>query len=161
MQRQAYEQMVSRIDRAEYNEDDLIEISAPLNLPYYTDWQDFERRDGQVTINGVVYNYVARKYTNNVMVYKCIRNEKQQHINDVKKHIDDITFSIPLQSKQKKQAASLFSSLGEYDNAGCLYNCTAPASGPAPGVLRTALTSARFGVIPFLFTGLSWQTGQL
>jgi hypothetical protein len=72
--------------------------------------------------------YVARKYTNNVMVYKCIRNEKQQHINDVKKHIDDITFSAPLQSKHKKQAASLFSSLGEYDTAGCAYNCTAPAS---------------------------------
>jgi hypothetical protein len=115
-QQQAYRQMVTRIDRAEYDEKDLIEISAPLELPYYTDWQDFERCDGQVQLNGVSYNYVARKYASNVMIYKCIPNHQQQAVKEGKKNADQIAFADASGKQQKKPARIAYTGLGEYDH---------------------------------------------
>jgi hypothetical protein len=111
MENKANNQMIARLDNNEYNEAELIEISAPLNLPYFTNWQHFERCDGQVTINGTVYNYVARKYVNNVMIYKCIPNKAQQNIISAKKQIDHITFNDVENNKSKKTNSPLSSFL--------------------------------------------------
>jgi hypothetical protein len=67
-------QMVDRIDRSEYNDNDLIEVKVPVNLPYQTNWQDFERYDGEIQIAGVHYNYVKRKLQNDTLILMCIPN---------------------------------------------------------------------------------------
>jgi hypothetical protein len=115
----ANRQMITRLDNNEYNESELIEISAPLDLPYFTNWQHFERCDGQVTINGTVYNYVARKYVNNVMTYKCIPNKAQQNIITAKKQIDHNAFSDAETGKSKKPGSPLssyFKNMPDYDD---------------------------------------------
>ncbi len=66
--------MVARIDRSEYNDNDLIEVKVPVNLPYQTNWQDFERYDGEIQIAGVHYNYVKRKLQNDTLILMCIPN---------------------------------------------------------------------------------------
>jgi hypothetical protein len=68
------DQMVARIDRAEYNDKDLIEVKVPVNLPYQTNWQEFERYDGEIQIAGVHYNYVKRKLQNDTLILMCIPN---------------------------------------------------------------------------------------
>lgn len=67
-------QMVARIDRSDYNDKDLIEIKVPVNLPYQTNWEDFERYDGEIQIAGVHYNYVKRKLQNDTLILMCIPN---------------------------------------------------------------------------------------
>jgi hypothetical protein len=67
-------QMVARIDRLEYNDQDLIEVKVPVNLPYQTNWQEFERYDGEIQIAGVHYNYVKRKLQNDTLILMCIPN---------------------------------------------------------------------------------------
>jgi hypothetical protein len=119
MEGKANRQMITRLDNNEYNESELIEISAPLDLPYFTNWQHFERCDGQVTINGTVYNYVARKYVNNVMTYKCIPNKAQQNIITAKKQIDHNAFSDIANGKSKKSdspLSSYFKNMPDYDD---------------------------------------------
>jgi hypothetical protein len=119
MENKANRQMITRLDNNEYNESELIEISAPLHLPYFTNWQHFERCDGQVTINGTIYNYVARKYVNNVMTYKCIPNKAQQNIITAKKQIDHNAFSNAETGKSKKPGSPLsnyFKNMPDYDD---------------------------------------------
>jgi len=67
-------QMVAKIDRSEYDDKDLIEVKVPVNLPYQTNWQDFERYDGEIQIAGVHYNYVKRKLQNDTLILMCIPN---------------------------------------------------------------------------------------
>jgi hypothetical protein len=115
----ANEQLIARLDEKAYNEADLIELSAPLNLPWFTNWQHFERCDGQITINGTVYNYVARKYVNNVMIYKCIPNRAVQHILTTQKQVDQLAWGDPATNPpghNKSPLSSYFKSLAEYDN---------------------------------------------
>jgi hypothetical protein len=66
--------VVARIDRAKYNDKDLIEVKVPVNLPYQTNWQEFERYDGEIQIAGVHYNYVKRKLQNDTLILMCIPN---------------------------------------------------------------------------------------
>jgi hypothetical protein len=119
MENKAHQQMVTRLDNNQYNESELIELSAPLNLPYFTNWQSFERCDGQITINGIAYNYVARKYQNNVMIYKCIPNRAKQNVITAKKQIDQLAFGGLATEKPQKDNYPLgqyFKDLGDYDD---------------------------------------------
>jgi hypothetical protein len=67
-------QMVAKLDRSDYDDKDLIEVKVPVNLPYQTNWQDFERYDGEIQIAGVHYNYVKRKLQNDTLILMCIPN---------------------------------------------------------------------------------------
>ncbi len=111
--------MIAKLDNHQYNEHELIEIKVPLNLPYFINWENFERCDGQVEFNGTTYNYVARKYSNNEMIYRCIPNREHDHINTAKKAIDNLVFSDTKDAKEKKPASPLsnyFKTLSEYDD---------------------------------------------
>lgn len=70
----------ARLDKNDFNETSLIEIKVPLNLPYQTDWSDFERYDGEVTLDGQHYKYVKRKVQDGMLVLKCIANENKHRI---------------------------------------------------------------------------------
>ena len=61
-QQKAENTLVARLDRHDYDDDQLVSIKVPLTtLDYYNSSTSFERVDGQVDINGVHYNYVKRR----------------------------------------------------------------------------------------------------
>jgi hypothetical protein len=135
-QQQANAALIAQLDQAAYNENELIEISAPLDLPYYTDWQDFERCDGQITVKGVLYNYVARKYTNNVMVYKCIANKEAQKIKDATRQADKDALSATAGTRHKKSSSNhsvILKLLPEYENDCYRFSCSAATANIAAG----------------------------
>jgi hypothetical protein len=68
------------LDNNDYNEASLIELKVPLNLPYQIDWSDFERYDGNVTVDGQHYKYVKRKVQDGMLVVKCIPDENKHRI---------------------------------------------------------------------------------
>jgi hypothetical protein len=72
--------MVAKIDRSDYDDKDLVEVKVPVNLPYQTNWQDFERYDGEIQIAGVHYNYVKRKLQNDTLILMCIPNAEKMKL---------------------------------------------------------------------------------
>lgn len=66
--------MENRLDQNLYEEKDLIELKVPVNLPYHSNWQDFERYDGEISIAGVNYSYVKRKLQNDTLILLAIPN---------------------------------------------------------------------------------------
>lgn len=80
MEEAAGERMISRIDRQHYNDQDLLEIRVPVNLPYQTSWSDFERYDGEITLQGVHYNYVKRKLHNDTLILLCLPNTEKTKV---------------------------------------------------------------------------------
>ena len=82
IEHRADQQLVSKIDRLDFNEDQLVTIKVPLNLPYQQNWSEFERYDGNVTVGGVQYKYVMRKVYNDSLILKCIPNESKKRIDN-------------------------------------------------------------------------------
>ena len=70
--------MVAQLDRNDYDENQLIQIRVPINLPYHNDWQEFERYDGEIEIDGIHYRYVKRKVENGELVLLCLPDESRQ-----------------------------------------------------------------------------------
>ena len=79
-QQHADAKLEAQLDINNYNEASLIELKVPLNLPYQTDWEDFERYDGEVTVDGQHYKYVKRKVQDGMLIVKCIPNEDKHRI---------------------------------------------------------------------------------
>lgn len=73
-------QLEARIDQQHFDEADLLEISVPLDLPYHADWQDFERFDGEVEVDGVHYKYVKRRVYQGKLILLCLPNTARMHI---------------------------------------------------------------------------------
>lgn len=112
LQDHASAQLQSKLDNNDYNEASLVELRVPLNMPYITDWDDFETYEGETQINGVHYKYVKRKVENGELVLLCIPNQQKTQlqtaqqdffkmVNDLqqtagKKHSKDHSIKIPL-----------------------------------------------------------------
>lgn len=74
LQEQSEQQLITSLDKNEYNDADLVTIKVPITLPYFKSWSDFERYDGSIEIDGQHYNYVKRKVCNDTLVLLCIPN---------------------------------------------------------------------------------------
>ena len=68
------QQVLLRLDSEGYSDAELSEIKVPLGLPYLTYRKSFERVNGEIVINGVHYNYVKRKISNDTLYLQCLPN---------------------------------------------------------------------------------------
>lgn len=88
------QQFATHIDQQAYQERDLITLKVPLSLPYYSDTHDFERVDGEVTFNGIIYKYIKRKIEGGELVLICLPNDEKTNIltakNDFFKSLNDL-----------------------------------------------------------------------
>lgn len=77
--------IIEQLDQHSYDEEDLITMKVPLNLAYLSNnWQEFERFDGSIEIDGTHYNYVKRKVYNDTLILLCIPNIPKNKLNDAK-----------------------------------------------------------------------------
>jgi len=83
-EQKATENLVAMIDQNNYDESDLISIKTPVNLPYYANNAKFERVDGEMVINGVVYQYVERRVFNDSIEIKVLPNQDRLHIKNAR-----------------------------------------------------------------------------
>ncbi|RFM25925.1 hypothetical protein [Deminuibacter soli] len=77
---QAARQFEAAIDHSQYNNEDLITISVPISMPYQVEQSEFERVDGEITLNGKVYKYVQRKVADGMLILQCLPDERSTHI---------------------------------------------------------------------------------
>ena len=112
IEHQANQDLAAKIDRLEFSEQDLVTIKVPLNLPYQQNWEEFERYDGDVTVDGVHYKYVMRRIYNDSLVLKCIPNETKQQLKNAERQYFQLVNDLDHQGQQQeKSKVSFFKNL--------------------------------------------------
>jgi len=103
--------MVATLDQNNYTDADLISIKVPgTHLSSYVNSKEFQRVDGKIEINGVQYNYVKRRFSEDSLELMCIRNKTATSIQTAKneffKLVNDLQH--PGQSKKSDQHSYSF-----------------------------------------------------
>ena len=84
LQQKANKELVAKLDNNQYNDADLITLTVPLSMPYLTDSKDFERKDGEIKIDGKIYHYVKQKVFNGELILKCLPDEQKMNLQTAK-----------------------------------------------------------------------------
>jgi PBP1b-binding outer membrane lipoprotein LpoB len=111
LQDHADKTMVANLDQNKYTDADLISIKVPAtHLSSYVNSKEFQRIDGKIEIEGVLYNYVKRRFSEDSLELLCIPNKTATSIqtarNEFFKLVNDLQH--PGQSKKSDQHSSSF-----------------------------------------------------
>lgn len=90
------------IEANEYDESHLISIKTPIHLPYYANNPNFERIDGEVVINGIIYQYVQRRVFNDSLEIRVLPNNDRLHIKNAREDFYKLAQNIQDDGNQKK-----------------------------------------------------------
>ena len=93
-------QLESSLDNNYYDNENLVTIKHRVILPYYTNSKIFQRVNGEVNFNGVIYKYVKCRIYKDSLEMLCIphiakmkiKNSKQEFfklVNDLQQASDD------------------------------------------------------------------------
>ena len=99
--------MEQKLDRFDYNEDELVSIKTKLHLPYYASSPVFERTYGSVTIDDVVYEYVQRRVFNDTLELLCLPNNAKTKLQDIKNELTGSTADGKASVPVKKASSTL------------------------------------------------------
>ncbi|HVX50229.1 MAG TPA: hypothetical protein VHB48_08720 [Chitinophagaceae bacterium] len=118
-QMQADARVEASLDNSNYNERDLVTIKIPISLPYQTNWKDFERVDGEVTLDGKLYKYVKRKVQDGQLILLCLPDENKMHLQTARDDFFKMANDLNTTSSSKKPggaetAKSMFSDYDKY-----------------------------------------------
>ena len=103
--------MVANLDQNNYTDAELISIKVPAtHLSSYVNTKEFQRVDGKIEIEGVQYNYVKRRFSEDSLELLCIPNKTATRIQTAKneffKLVNDLQH--PGQSKKSDQHSSSY-----------------------------------------------------
>lgn len=118
MQDKVSDQLEARLDKNLYDDSQLVELKIPMHLPYQTNWSSYQRYEGEIEVDGMMYKYVKRKVADDTLYLMCIPNTKKMHLETAKD--DFFKMSNDLQTNNSKKSGDSktisFKSLqGEYD----------------------------------------------
>lgn len=102
----AAENFIAIIEEEKYNEADLITLKTPVNLPYYANNAKFERVDGEMVVNGIVYQYVERRVYNDSIEIKVLANQDRLHIKNAREDFYKLAQDLQKNSEDKKSTPS-------------------------------------------------------
>jgi len=126
LQQKSDARLEARLDKNNYNESELIELKIPIHLPYQTSWTEFERYDGEVQLNGILYKYVKRKVTNDTLVLLCIPNHQKMELqtakNDFFKNTNDLAQNNNSKKSDNSKTISFKKLMSEYDEQSFGFN---------------------------------------
>ena len=71
-------------DNELYEDAHLVELKIAMNIPYQTNRPVYERVDGEIKVEGVLYKYVKRKVANDTLYLMCLPNTKKMHLETAK-----------------------------------------------------------------------------
>lgn len=110
------------IESEGYDENKLLEIRVPLNVPYLANTiSEFERIYGEIEIRGIHYKYVKRKVEEGVLVLLCLPNEKKTKIKNSRieffKIVNDIHTANEGKTKSQSKCKSFTAEYTPENNA--------------------------------------------
>lgn len=118
LQERATQQVQAQIDEGGYEQTALLEMSVSLDLPYTTNWTDWEKMEGDVQIDGIHYRYVERKLADGRMYVRCLPNTPKQNVLNARDAFFKMAYDINKQTENKKSSGVFVSNyIGDYDDA--------------------------------------------
>jgi hypothetical protein len=108
------QQITKQIYDNKINSAKLFEIKVPVNLPYITDWKDYEQIEGQIQLNGTYYNYVRLKMAHDTMSLICIPNTVKTNLAKANIIMAKDMSDVPLSKKGQDNTSSL--KKGSFEN---------------------------------------------
>ena len=94
-------QLEAQLDRNQYKDEDLVTLKIPLHIPYQLNESQFERIDGEITLDGKLYKYVKRKVSEGNLILLCIPDVQKMTLKKAK-----TGFGTPAAPVQKKITVS-------------------------------------------------------
>ncbi len=117
--------MEARLDAREYNEEDLVEMKIPINLPYQNNWKNYERYDGEISFKGRQYKYVKRKITNDTLYILVAPNKAKENIKKAQLGYFKSTNDVGATAKEKKAVNVLKIFSPEFRELNSIWNLSA------------------------------------
>ncbi len=71
--------LVERLDKQEYLDDETVTLRIPMSLPYHLD-SEYERVDGEIEHNGDFYRLVKQKLQKDTLYIVCIKDYDSKRI---------------------------------------------------------------------------------
>jgi hypothetical protein len=96
------------LDKNIYNENELVSITVAFPMPYQQNSEGFQRFDGEVTLNGNIYKYVKRKYTDGNMTFLCLPDHNKMHLEAAKNNIVSNINDVQSNGKKSDNAKSVW-----------------------------------------------------
>ncbi len=93
-EKQADATMEATLDNNQYNENDLVTLSIPLNNPYLLEESGFQRVNGEVNVGGKNYKFVKRRVTDGKLVLRCIPDTRKMVLKNAKAALGNTTNDI-------------------------------------------------------------------
>lgn len=106
IEKNATANLEQKISAGKYNEEQLVEIRIPLNMPYYSD-KDYEEVYGETDWNGEHYRYVKRKVSANTLHLLCLPNKEKTNLVKVKNEFTKAVNDIPGNKEGSQQKSGL------------------------------------------------------
>ena len=91
-----------RLDNSDYDESQLIEIKVAIDLPYQTNWKEFERVDGEIEVDGIHYKYVKRTVYNDSLILLCLPHESKMKLHSARDEFFKLVNDLQHPSQNKK-----------------------------------------------------------
>ena len=102
LEQRANLRLEARLDRDQYEDDQLISIKVPItHLAYYNNSAGFERADGEIEVNGIPYRYVKRRICNDTLEMFCIPNQGELQLRQSGKNYFNVVNDIEHQQGSK------------------------------------------------------------
>lgn len=123
LQHQLDDGLEALLDSNQYEDSQLIELKIPTHVPYQTSWASFERFDGEVEMNGILYKYVKRKVCNDTLFLMCIPNTKKMNLETARDDFFKNNFDVQNNPKSDNSKSSLIKNvLSDYEDCSFLFN---------------------------------------
>ena len=115
---------MSRLNADHYAGSETITIRVPLNMPYSSNSDSYERTNGEFEYNGEFYRLVKQKRYNDTLYVVCIKDIDHQRLKEtLNQYANSLTDKTPVQKSSSPK--SNFDFLKEYivslfDDAGLI-----------------------------------------
>src|SRR5687768_3191288 len=84
LEEKATEKLITKIDAGHYDESSLVEIKIPMQLPYYSNWSDYQPYFGETEWEGKKFQFVKRKLANDTLYLLCINDAEKNDLREAK-----------------------------------------------------------------------------
>lgn len=99
-------QFEAQLDNNSYDETQLISVKVPAaHLSYYNSSKTFQRTEGQVEVNGIIYKYVKRRIFNDSLEILCIPNKATMQLNEAKNEFFKLVNDLQVNAQGKKTSS--------------------------------------------------------
>lgn len=106
LENKATANLEQKISAGNYNEEQLVEVQIPLDMPYYSD-KDYESIYGETDWNGNHYRYVKRKISGNTLYLLCLPNTEKNSIVKSKDEFTKAVNDVPANKQGSQQKNNL------------------------------------------------------